>query len=89
MPQAESVIGQERPPEDRSSRSFPTPRSATSASTSSAARHGYLVNTRDLCAAPATIDVDYIAQNGKTLSQTVKAKTACGKAKTQRKRHRR
>ena len=31
--------------------------------------------------------VDYTAQNGKTLSQTVKAKTACGSSKAQGKRH--
>ena len=44
-------------------------------------KRGYLVNTRDLCASPATVDsVDYIAQNGKKLSQKVKTKTACGRA---------
>ena len=52
-------------------------------------KQGYLVNTRDLCEPAAKIQVDYTAQNGRTLSQSVKTKTACGKAQTKRKRRRR
>ncbi len=44
-------------------------------------KKGYLVNTRDLCASAANTTVEYVAQNGKTLSQSVSAKTACGKGK--------
>jgi hypothetical protein len=50
-------------------------------------KQGYLVNTRNLCASPAKIQVDFTAQNGKTLSQSVKTKTACGKAGSNSKRH--
>jgi hypothetical protein len=48
---------------------------------------GYIINTRDLCAAPALTTVEYSAQNGKSLTQRVKAKTACG-AKAKQKRAR-
>lgn len=44
-------------------------------------RQGYLTNTRGLCASPAVTAVEYTAQNGKTLTQQVKAKTACGARK--------
>jgi hypothetical protein len=50
------------------------------------AKQGYLANTRSLCTHPVT-GVQYTAQNGKTLTQRVAMKTACGGAKT--KRHRR
>ena len=40
--------------------------------------NGYLVNTRDLCKHRPIIKVDYKAQNGKSLTQKVKTKTACG-----------
>jgi hypothetical protein len=43
-------------------------------------KHGYLINTRDLCAAPALTTVEYAAQNGKTLTQKIAAKTACPSA---------
>ncbi len=50
---------------------------------------GYLINTRDLCAhAPAT-QVVYTGQNGKTVTQKVKVKAACGGSKARHKRHRR
>ena len=49
-------------------------------------KRGYLVNTRDLCASATNISVDYTAQNGKTLSQKVKTKTACGSSKAHGKR---
>ncbi|HEY1355136.1 MAG TPA: hypothetical protein VGF09_02365 [Solirubrobacterales bacterium] len=45
-------------------------------------KQGYLVNTRDLCTAPADITVEYTAQSGKTLKQSVATKTACGKKKS-------
>jgi hypothetical protein len=38
---------------------------------------GYLVNTRSLCAGKSIVMVDYVAQNGKTLTQKVKLKSAC------------
>ena len=39
-------------------------------------KQGYLANTRSLCAAPPVSSVEYTAQNGKTLTQKVKTKTA-------------
>jgi hypothetical protein len=48
-------------------------------------KQGYLVNTRSLCSAPAVTEVAYQGQNGKRLTQKVKAKTAC-KGKAGRKR---
>jgi hypothetical protein len=39
---------------------------------------GYLINTRSLCASPVLIGVDYVSQNGKTLSQKAKLKVPCG-----------
>jgi hypothetical protein len=41
-------------------------------------KHGYLINTRDLCTAPAVTEIQYTGQNGKTKTQKVAAKTACG-----------
>ncbi len=52
------------------------------------AKQGYLVNTRDLCAAPALTTVEYSAQNGKRLTQRVAAKTACPKGSPRAKKHR-
>jgi hypothetical protein len=40
---------------------------------------GYLINTRDICARPPSIRVDYVAQNSKKRSEAVKLKAACGK----------
>jgi hypothetical protein len=51
------------------------------------AKHGYLRNTRTLCAHPASATVQYTAQNGKTLTQRAPLKTACAKARRP-KRHR-
>jgi hypothetical protein len=51
-------------------------------------KKGYLVNTRSLCGSASATTVDYIAQNGKKLSQKVRTKTACGKSEARRKRHR-
>jgi hypothetical protein len=51
-------------------------------------KRGYLVNTRDLCARPISTRVDYLGQNGKSRSESVKIKTPCGKgSKSPRKRH--
>jgi hypothetical protein len=50
---------------------------------------GYLVNTRDICKNTPVIKVDFAAQNGKTLTQKVRVKTACkgGKGAGRRGRH--
>jgi hypothetical protein len=52
------------------------------------AKQGYLVNTRSLCQGAAVTKVQYTAQNGKTLTQNVRTKTACGAAGKKHKRHR-
>jgi hypothetical protein len=44
-------------------------------------KQGYLVNTRNLCAHPVVSTIEYVAQNGKKLTQKAKAKSKCGKAK--------
>jgi hypothetical protein len=44
-------------------------------------KKGYLVNTRDLCASTSKTIVDYVAQSGKKMTQSVATKTACGKGK--------
>jgi hypothetical protein len=49
-------------------------------------KQGYLVNTRDLCAAPAVTTVEYQGQNGKKLIQKVAAKTACPKGSSRTKK---
>jgi hypothetical protein len=41
---------------------------------------GYLVNTRNLCNKPVINTVEYTAQNGRKLTQNVKAKAPCGSA---------
>jgi hypothetical protein len=41
-------------------------------------KQGYLINTRSLCASAARVKVAYRAQNGKTTTQRVMTKTACG-----------
>ena len=46
---------------------------------------GYLSNTQSLCSAPTVSTVEFDAQNGKTETQQVKAKTAC-KGKSVRKK---
>ncbi len=48
---------------------------------------GYLVNTRSICATNPVTKVAYTAQSGKTYSETVKLKAACGKKKARAKRH--
>jgi hypothetical protein len=47
-------------------------------------KHGYLVNTRNLCAKPAVSTIEYVAQNGRKLTQKAKAQAGCGKAKKRR-----
>jgi hypothetical protein len=46
---------------------------------------GYLVNTRNLCGRAPVTEIEYAAQSGKTLTQKVKVKAACGKKKAGRK----
>ena len=50
-------------------------------------KHGYLANTRSLCAAPPIARIQYAGQNGKTYSQKVKVQAACGNGRS--KKHRR
>jgi hypothetical protein len=50
-------------------------------------KSGYLINTRDLCAALPVIEVSFTGQNGKTRDQRVKVKAPCGK-KSARVKHR-
>jgi hypothetical protein len=50
-------------------------------------KHGYLANTRSLCANPPIARINYAGQNGKTDSQKVRVKASCGNARS--KRHRR
>ena len=45
---------------------------------------GYLSNTQNLCSAPTVSAIEFTAQNGKTLTQQVKTKTACGARKVKR-----
>ncbi len=40
---------------------------------------GYLTNTRSLCAHPVVSTIEFVGQNGRTLTQHVKAKSACKK----------
>jgi hypothetical protein len=49
---------------------------------------GYIVNTRSLCASPAMVGIEYAGQNGKTLKQRVKTKTACGNGRASKRRRR-
>ncbi len=42
---------------------------------------GYLSNTQSLCSAPTISTIEFNGQNGKTLTQQVKTKTACRKKK--------
>jgi hypothetical protein len=46
---------------------------------------GYLINTRDICAHVPVTKVAYTAQNGKTRTEAVKLKAACGKKKARAK----
>jgi hypothetical protein len=45
---------------------------------------GYLVNTRDICVRTPVAKIDYVAQNGKTRSESIKVKASCGKSKKSR-----
>jgi hypothetical protein len=48
---------------------------------------GYLINTRDICAHTPVTRIVYTGQNGKTHSESVKLKAACGKKTARHKRH--
>ncbi len=50
-------------------------------------KQGYLENTRSLCASPTLTKVEIDAQNGKTVSQRVKTKSACKTKRHKSKRH--
>jgi hypothetical protein len=51
-------------------------------------KKGYLVNTRDLCSAPAVSKIEITGQNGRTVTRQVRTKTACGSGKgAQKRRH--
>jgi hypothetical protein len=41
-------------------------------------KQGYIINTRNICKGGAVSLIEYTGQNGKHLSQKVKAKTSCG-----------
>jgi hypothetical protein len=49
-------------------------------------KRGYLINTRSLCAAAPVSSVEYVAQNGKKLTQQVRAKASCGSSAAKKKR---
>jgi hypothetical protein len=53
------------------------------------AKRGYLSNTHDLCLHSPVVSVGFIGQNGKTRSEGVKVKTACGRSSARHKRHHR
>jgi hypothetical protein len=44
-------------------------------------RHGYLQNTRDVCARPPAIKIEYKAHSGRTFVRTVKVRTPCTRSK--------
>ena len=50
-------------------------------------KQGYLSNTQSLCASPVTSTVEIEGQNGKSLTQRVKASTACPAKHKKPKRH--
>ncbi len=50
------------------------------------AKQGYLVNTRNLCNKPVLNTVEYVAQNGRKLTQNVKVKAPCGSKAKKKKR---
>jgi hypothetical protein len=47
---------------------------------------GYLINTRDICVQTPVTKVTYTAQNGKTRTEAVRLKAACGKKSSRKKR---
>jgi hypothetical protein len=52
-------------------------------------KHGYLANTRSLCAHPPVVRVAFGGQNGRNRKQAVRVKTACGGGKKRAARHHR
>jgi hypothetical protein len=48
-------------------------------------KQGYLANTRNICAAPVMVKIDYTAHNGRKYSKTVRVRASvCPKAKTRK-----
>jgi hypothetical protein len=47
---------------------------------------GYLINTRNICTHTPVTQVAYTGQNGKTRSESIKVKSACGKKKPRHER---
>jgi hypothetical protein len=52
-------------------------------------KHGYLANTRSLCAHASRVQIEYKGQNGVKRKQRVGVKTPCGKGSARHKHHRR
>lgn len=50
-------------------------------------KKGYITNTRSLCTSPVTSTIEYTAQNGRKLTQHVRAATACGAGSKKSKHH--
>jgi hypothetical protein len=48
--------------------------------------HGYLTNSRDLCAAPDVSRMEYVGQSGRTLTRKVTARTSCGHRSAKKKK---
>jgi hypothetical protein len=46
-------------------------------------KHGYITNTRNLCARPPRIKIGYTGQNGKLRSQSLKLRIKCGSSSRQ------
>lgn len=51
-------------------------------------KRGYLANTRSLCKKPPVVAISYIAQNGKTRSESVRVKTPCRSSARHKRHHR-
>jgi hypothetical protein len=49
-------------------------------------KHGYLANTRDLCRHAPLVRLEYIGQNERTSSESIKVNSPCGKSKARHKR---
>ena len=52
-------------------------------------KHGYLANTRNLCRQAPVVEVIFGAQNGRSRTQRIKVKVACGGGKHRTKRRNR
>ena len=51
-------------------------------------KKGYIANTRSLCGKPPVTTVEYVAQNGKRLTQKVRMKVPCGGGSSSKKKRR-